>query len=687
MSRAALFPTTHTFKELEDAPASPKYIELFQAHAEFNQGKFGRALKRYRSFRNRCTGWEATRALIFQYRCARSLGQFKTGIQVFTDNYVRGELIHLVIPMEDLASWVIDTEDVDNVAIDRTIALRAYTTNVSNKHESDLSDAFEEVLDFYEVEKPSELFATLGKVDALNLAKLKFFWSEVCTIRTMEDCTRFPAYNDVEAERIAILESLLAKFPEMSNALGAELSSLALEQQIAHLTEQFDRSRIYVNEVGVKQFIRVELADAVTRYRRLLLRPDIAIDLNVIERHLKKLLTGERDTYKPTAPASERTGLFLGIVDLMTDAFVLSPEHGFKTYLSTRILHGALEGELRSSFLKYNLLFAASTEDEFDEIWKPKLAVGASDFRTIRNGVFRFSKKINEAIIYLKMERARVKSSATPNGLFDFEGQLREPQELQGEVDHLTLSADVADTIVRYLWKKVDASLVVVRHEIDVVFRREVTSALEVLRQLLLRRSEMAGVEAMLDATTRAYSDFQTSMERVLSWFQRAGALPIRPFKLKVAGEVAAKMANSGFPTRPISVCWEGNCDLEFRGSAFELLIDILQNCFRNANEYSGFVDRPPDVTVSANCDDFDVHIEVRNTLAKDIDIAELRSKIAERVQAASSGALPEIGRGRGVREIMLAVSQGGGKNTAVAFDVSDNSCFTVDFSIRYSEG
>jgi hypothetical protein len=131
-----------------------------------------------------------------------------------------------------------------------------------------------------------------------------------------------------------------------------------------------------VNELGVKQFIEVELRDVVTRYRRLIDAPSVEQEVVRIEGILRRILKAAGEEFKAAIlPATEEQELLYAIYELVADAFVLNPDHGLKTYLTTRILHGSIEGELRSSFARQKLLLSSNLDSEFDNLWKPRLSI------------------------------------------------------------------------------------------------------------------------------------------------------------------------------------------------------------------------------------------------------------------------------------------------------------------------
>jgi hypothetical protein len=265
------------------------------------------------------------------YETAHALDDLDRVLMLVTNAYLKGEEIHLVFPLEEIVQWAKEHTGVNESALNRSITLDSFLKKVSPKYDGDLSDAFEDVLDFYEVEKPSQLLTQLPESE-IESARWRYFFREIATIRRLEDSTRLNDYEESETERLEILTGMIQRCPELANALSVEVVELTRDREVAKLAAQFDRSRIYVNETGIKQFVEVELRDAVTRYRRLLDTPQLESQVLGIEEILLKILKASGEEFVAIKlPATAQEGLLYAIYTLVADSFVLNPDHGFKT--------------------------------------------------------------------------------------------------------------------------------------------------------------------------------------------------------------------------------------------------------------------------------------------------------------------------------------------------------------------
>lgn len=680
---AVVFPNSRSASVIGSAPISSLDRTLYEGHLAFNQGNSDQALERYLGYRTSVKGAENARAARLVYEAAHAREDLELALQVVTQSYLVNTASRLVFPLEQVADWAKENTGIDPTCLDRAIALNIYLQHVSPKYDGDLSDAFEDVLEFYDVDKPSSLLFKVSE-DAADRTRWIYFLREVATIRRLEDGTQLRNYEEIEAERLDVLTGLMKLCPELTSELADEVIALTQEREVAQLAEQFDRSRIYVNETGVKQFIEVELRDVVARYRRVVDAPGLQEEIARIEGILLKILKSAGDEYKAvTLPATEEEDLLHAIYGLVADAFVLNPDHGLKTYLTTRILHGSIEGELRSSFARHGLLFPSALETEFDDAWKSKLRLGHSDYMAVRSAALRFSRRVTDAIKELKDKRIRIVSKETPNGLFDFSPTVRDIIGLREEVKSLTDVEGIANVVISRLWRKVDGSLKLVKKEIEGDFRRRISQAAENLRSTLASISAASEADRLEDALTTSVTEFQTSLDRVLAWFTRSGTAAVKPFTVETAVRVATRLTNSRFPNDPIAPGIVADQAISIRGTAFSPLLDILRNCFQNIIEHGAIAGHAPPTMVKCVITENGFHFQVTNDLPAEHD----RLQILRAVDMARSGERPvastRVGRGTGLREIERVLAQEGCAGTTLGVDVNGDGQFTISFSIR----
>ena len=312
---------------------------VYTAYAMFNLGEYSEAAKTIAAAKADPDFDLAPRVLSFEYALLRKIDRIDLALQAFSVAYLQDQRAAGFYPLSELAEWAVLEAKVDAVALSRSILLHVYTTNVGPDREGDLSDAFEDALDFAKTLLPSQMMDFAEKSSAI-----RYFLQFVATIDRLEDTTRLPDLDSIEAERIRVLQWLLENDPVNRSSYTTEIANITKDQEVARLSAQFERSKIYVHEEGVRRVFEVELRPTFERYRLLLQDPRLETVSEEIEIRLKKLLRESEERLRYILlPSTERDSVYFSMLQRAYDLLVLDPVYGLRTYLSTRILHGVLK--------------------------------------------------------------------------------------------------------------------------------------------------------------------------------------------------------------------------------------------------------------------------------------------------------------------------------------------------------
>lgn len=651
----------------EDAPTPeaipPARLSLFQGYRAFNSDNFFEARKHLEKSIALSDGVDGLRRSTALYATLRRLGEVDVALSLFCDLYMNAESALSVIPLESLAAWVSESVASPSTALHRSIVYHACSVHFGASYDYKLSDAFEDTLDFFGVCRPTELLR-IAQEEGPEAKKLIYFLRNVCTVRRLEDSTEFENYDQVEAERIRLLQGLQEIDAERRPEYAAEIRSITQAAEIARLKAEYERNKIYANESGILQSIVDELSDSYLRYCELATKPDLERSVEGIEKRIKQLLRNpanpalEMQTLR--LPSTERVGLFNSMLTLLTNAFVLSPHHGLQTYLSTRILHGALEGELRASFAVNDLLFSGADTQGLATAWQARLNLNQREWFHFELALNRFDKRVSELIGQLKNELIRVRMKEAPNGLFVFEATNDELVELQASVSAATSYDDFVASLVAFLWGQVENSLTVIRAELNGPFARRVESAVDALLKSVVTNVDQSRVREFVDAVARARTEFALQLERVVSWFARAGSPPTEPYSIETVVGVATAITNNCWPKKVIDPTVEVASPLQLKGDTLIPLIEVLMNCFQNANQHGSVGGGAPEVRVVVSRQAKDVRFVVSNSLSFDVKVPELKQelerRIADSLQSSNSPLVAKEG-GTGFRKMQRALS------------------------------
>ncbi|OAF04947.1 hypothetical protein AYJ54_23295 [Bradyrhizobium centrolobii] len=665
-----------------------KRANLYLAYNAYNERRYSDATRYYAAYRAIDPQLTSPRTLAFEYALYRRQNQLGQALTAFVDAYFDHSRSHSLYSMEEFVDWAVSQAVADNTALDRSILLHVFSTYYGSVHDGDLSDALEDILDHFGVRLPSELIR-----ENLEKRRLIYVLRFVANIDRLEDTTRFASLNEIETERILILQWLVQNDPPNRNAYTQEISSITKDQEVARLSVQFERSKIYVHEEGIRRTFDTEIKPQFFRYRQLLADPEVGAQIDKIEQRIRKLLKeSDLEFGYLLIPSTERDSVYFSMIQRAYDILVLDPSHGFKTYLSTRILHGILEGELRASFVNEGLMVSvdgSSKEQEALDRWSEHLnGLGPPVRMEIAKSIVKFSERVTEAIAYLKDRRIRILSKEMPEGLFAIGMSAPAFERLKQSLSSTTTYEEFFERLLLNFWESVELCLRDVKLELSGKFLRQILSAFDSLESSLNGHDAEGRPTELLDAIARCRTSFALHLERVSAWFARAGVLAREPFLASAAIRVAERITNNCYPEHPLDV---QNTEVgvhEIAGDILNPLVDLLTNSFQNAAEHSGVLDRAPVVRVMvASTVAKDLRFEVVSELSKSVDVDACRAELRELVDeedVSNPAAVASEGR-TGIRKMKRILRHDFQSESKLYIDVSSDNEVVVSFIVPRS--
>ncbi len=646
----------------------------FEGHAAICRQDPDSALNSYRAYRDQAVGAEKLRSLTLVYAAQRATGSYQEAVSLFADAYLHEPKSMRLIPLHDFAAWIADQQEIDSYALSASIILHSYAVLYGSEYDGDLSDAYENTLDFFGIDRPSLL---LKNADGVRRDALIYFMRHVCTITRMEDGIGFDDIDAIENERVQLLQWLIVADSANAVLYISEIKSITKDQAVASMSAHLERSKIYVNEDAVRRSFDAEMRYSFARFRELLIEPELEIRAEAIEQRIRKLLRdAESELRDLKLPSTERDSLFRSMFIIALQEFLIYPNGGLKTYLSTRILHGALEGEMRSNLARAQLLFPREKLDaasDFNRIWASRLTeLDAASLAKAREAVVRFSTRFSDNLLELISDKVRIRLTTTPNGLLMYDSKGERMQALRQHVSGMERYGDFVDALFEDFWTQTEAGLSQIKKEIEEVFSKKVEGYLDNLAAGIEQLGD--GASDLLNAIVQSRTEFALSVQRVSAWFARSGRLPEEPFKLDVAIETAIRITNNCFPGLEISTSFEGEAQDELPGVWLNPIVDLFCNCFQNVVEHGG-QDGPQEVGLYIEQGGQSLTIVVRNRLGQLIDAdaraAHIAKKLIEAHDEDGHRAAEETGSGFGkiVRIIKYDIAGSGSLDVRVTED------------------
>ncbi|MCA1386755.1 hypothetical protein I6F34_38995, partial [Bradyrhizobium sp. BRP05] len=156
------------------------------------------------------------------------------------------------------------------------------------------------------------------------------------------------------------------------------------------------------------------------------------------------------------------------VLNEILDFFLSNNEYGLDTYLSTRIRHGTLQGQLRSPFQKNNLITTRKSDksDEYiaNDIMLKRINGNAKSINKIFSD---FSYKIDSLIEDVKKNWMQIKiNGKNPQGMFDFDDLDLSFEELYSNVSSESSPKIIFELIIQHLWDETEKSLERIRERL-----------------------------------------------------------------------------------------------------------------------------------------------------------------------------------------------------------------------------
>ncbi len=622
-------------------------------------------------------------------RCYIEINDFKMCLDMIANCYLRNQSMFVKFPVGDIiksAELLKSPEITSDISL--TITLNIYSQYFSSDKDYMLPLAYEAFLINNNLSKPSEI---RSRMDQFETIKLIYFLRYVCIPQIMDSSIVFSNTEDIENERIAVCQLLGVLDPDNGKIYSEEITRIIQNQMINKEIRAVEESKIYVDIQGIKKIYEKTGKENFSRYLTFLSSPMSGEDnLDDLVIKLQKLFeeTGEHvEIFK--VPKSEKFNLFASMVLELRDDFVSSDEYGLDGYLSVRIRHGTLSGQLRSPLESAFLI--TQKDDETDvyyqnDYWRKEYHNVAND---ITNNIIKrladFSREIDGLIGRLKNTWIQVRTEKkNPEGLFDFSLGLREIQKFEPKIMVTTTYEEFVDLILNELWKMTDNNLEIIRNRISNDLKSLFNDAFDNLQRDFNEIKQNVNLTTLDAALARSRTIIQDELDKIASWFTRSESGETGDYAFELPIRIALAMTNNAYPNRKINpeiITEEGT----LRGNTLKVFVDIMFMLFDNIVKHSGYQNEQPVIKLSLLNQNNFITIHVENDVHKSINILEEAGKLEILKETLSKAASLEQVRkegGTGFYKIRKMIEYDLGCKHEMEFGFTSNNKFRFETRI-----
>lgn len=559
-------------------------------------------------------------AAVGLYKCLLELGKIDRCIELVVDTYISQDNLLAPTQVSTLIQRCEATPSLRSVA-DPSLPILYYIHKREDAKSRDVDSvyvAYDRFLSEVGIDRPSDLREHLS---TFNSDRLRFFLRYICVPEVMDSSITYATTEELENERIKICQLLREIDPSNEDTFANEISLLQKRAALRGAIRSANRSKIYIDTSAIEASLDSRLRELFDRFRtighldpasRALLPQSLILDPDVI------VIT------------DESIEIHRKLFEELRSRFLSSDEHGLDSYLSVRVRHGTLAGQIRNAFERFHLATrrdSASGSYEINKYWESR--VPSQDpfvFNYLDQVLAEFSTNLDAIIEDVKSKWVQIRTADLKGAYFDYEFTDREMSKLYVRTLDVDNFEDFADILFDELWMRTEKNLKQLRAAITGDLGDLLTAALDKLREAVERLWDIP--PSFLSDIANCRTAIQNELQIVAGWFvvERDGTPD--DFDVRLAVDSSIEIVRKTFPLDCGSVTLHAEEGLQLKGRVFPHLLDLLYILVENVIKHS----RPEKVgsVVSVGRNENKLWIQVENSLSSSVDAAPLAARIPE---------------------------------------------------------
>lgn len=399
--------------------------------------------------------------------------------------------------------------------------------------------------------------------------------------------------------------------------------------------EKLDESRIYVN---TEALVKYDLGEYESLYIQLSeigkasTQASTILFIDVAKGALFELtdpnIIGENILTTKNASMDIAVQLF----DSICNKFLFS-KFGLKTYLSTRIRHGVLEGELRSVFDSRNLvLLTEGARYKPISYWRDSYGLTGEEQSFLMGVLATFSKELLQTIETFKDEVVQIKTADDGKGMLDY----RIPDEIKCTYIYSALYKsnnyqDFCRSLIDSLFGITELSLEKIRNNIKNQLSAKFNNIIDMLEKQLSHLCSKHYYSYVQQAISDSRADLQGKLVKIEKWFTlQSGKLDDFELAglLRLVWDVTARQ----YPNIHYNCRFDiDEAQIVFKSDYYLLMSDILTIFYSNIFNH-GKNQHNANVVISAKKQGDDMFLHFENLSQKSDE--ELNKDLKKRLES-----------------------------------------------------
>ncbi len=567
--------------------------------------------------------------------CYLQTDQYNSAIEVICETVLENNKFYLSLNYNELVAKVLSSNDtIIQSNICTPIIARLYKDKIN-----DIWIAYDNFMYHNNFTFPKEIFNSIKFKEKL----LIYFLRYVCIQDVYDSSPSFRNPDELDNQRIAICNYLCEKDTENKEAYVVEITETETKALIKKGIKEIDESKIYVDINGIWRQLELEIKERFTRGKELSKLSKEEIDyLLEITSSVLVLFVNKKDDEAGIVKFEKEELLdtiashphFLNFKEnflLIRDRFISSNEFGLDSYISMRIRHGTLLGQIRSIFEKFNLITKKNTHTTQyieNEYWINKICLNDKSKSVISEKLNTFSEKIDQMSEQIKNSLLQVKTEEkTSDGLFNYKYEDDDLIKLyESNFYNLETHNDFFEKAVETLWQRTEENLEFIRNQFKTEYCNRALTAIDELFSAIEKYKKKYNTDIdtneFLRDITACKTDATIAFEKTSLWFRRSYSNSINEFDLKLVIDICFSIVNKMHPkTQILSPEILNTSTSIVNGQYFAFFIDIMRNILDNIIIRSELAEPELKVKLVINEDKGVLKINIENNVAHTVNL------------------------------------------------------------------
>ena len=404
------------------------------------------------------------------------------------------------------------------------------------------------------------------------------FLRDICVTDVLDYSVAYSSSNDLDDERVKILQELCKIDQDNVDKYSKEISRLTQQQMLRQALIDLGRGKIYVDAESIRKSF---VSWAKPRYERLKSYEMLDSALQLIRVTNDKVLIVD-DLSLSTAT------IFSAIFSELRARFLSSNEFGLDSYLSLRIRHGTLSGHLRNYFQRERLLSVRAGEAYSSNVhWLTQLSsIKDSKQRSLDAAFAELSSHVDSIVEDVRSNWIQIKSATRPDGLFDFDFTETDLTRLQAAARAAASYDEFVRILMNELWRRCESVLIDAQRKIETELQRNLLGVLEAFEQKVYEIEPQLRPSPLSESIARCRDGMAKTTKEVSAWLNLSEEASAPDFELGLLLDTAEVVVGKCFPEYDIVVRKTSSSGLRIKGRYFAPLNDVLFILLANAVQY-----------------------------------------------------------------------------------------------------